>query len=104
MTLQDHHDGRRWFHGLLLLVALPLWLRVWLGPVALLDRAEAQIPDAGRQRQLLVEEARRTNELLTEIKDLLHKRTFNVRLEGADNQADAPPDPHGPGRGDQRPE
>ena len=60
--------------------------RVWLGPFPLLERAEAQIPDAGLQRKQLVDEARHTNELLSDIKRILETQTLHVRLEGADNQ------------------
>jgi len=61
-------------------------LRIWFGPFPLLERAEAQIPDAGMQRKQLVEEARRTNELLSDIKRILETQTLHVRLQGADNQ------------------
>lgn len=63
-------------------------LRVWLGPFPIIETAQAQIPDAGLQRKILVEEVRKTNQLLTEIKQLLTSHTFNVRMEGADNKAD----------------
>ena len=61
-------------------------LRVWLGPFPLLERAEAQIPDSGLQRKQLLDEAKRTNELLSDIKRILETQTLHVRLEGADNQ------------------
>lgn len=79
--------------GLLMLATV---LRVWLGPVPMIERAEAQLPDPGRQRLELIEEARRTNQLLSEIKRTLEKGTLNVRLQGADNQADTPVVPRGP--------
>ena len=60
-------------------------LRVWTGPQPLLPRAEAQIPDGGAQRKQLIDEVRRANDLLTQIKDLLEKGTLNVRVQGADN-------------------
>ncbi len=61
-------------------------LRIWLGPFPLLERAEAQIPDAGLQRKQQLDEVRRTNELLSDIKRILETQTLHVRLEGADNQ------------------
>jgi len=61
-------------------------LRIWIGPFPILERAEAQIPDAGLQRKQLVDEARRTNELLSDIKRILETQTLQVRLQGADNQ------------------
>ena len=60
-------------------------LRVWVGPMPVVQPARAQIPDAGTQRKLLVDEVRRTNQLLTDIKQILATRTLNVRIEGADN-------------------
>ena len=66
-------------------------IRVWVGPVPAAQPACAQIPDAGSQRRLALDEARRTNLLLSEIKQVLSTHTFNVRIEGADNTgADSP--------------
>ena len=67
------------------IIVLLTCLRVWVGPVSMLDEAQAQIPDSALQRKLLLEEARQTNRLLTEIKQLLRKGTLNVRIQGADN-------------------
>ena len=80
----------RWLHRTIVLVALITCLRVWAGPVGWIDRAEAQRLDPGQQRNLQLKELRRTNAILTEIKDLLASQTFNVRGKGADNQAPAP--------------
>ncbi len=63
-------------------------VRVWLGPEPIVGPARAQIPDSGLQRKLLLAEAERTNGLLTDIKRLLETGTLNVRIQGADNQAD----------------
>lgn len=62
-------------------------LRVWLGPISILPEAYGQIPDAGLQRKQILEEAMRTNQLLTEIKSILAERTLNVRVQGADNSS-----------------
>jgi len=56
-----------------------------MGPLPVLETAYGQIPDAGLQRKLLLEEAKTTNQLLGEIKQLLATGTLHVRLEGADN-------------------
>ncbi len=61
-------------------------LRAWLGPIELISPAQAQIPDSAMQRKLLLEEARRTNQLLSEIKRILTSHTLNVRVQGADNK------------------
>ena len=73
------------------LFALLTAIRVWTGPVPLIEPASAQIPDSGLQRQQLLDETRRTNQLLQEIKQILNSGTLNVRFPGADNPSDAPP-------------
>ncbi len=84
---QIHQNRRRPFveRFLVVLVALTC-LRIWFGPFPLLERAEAQIPDAGLQRKQLIDEARRTNELLSDIKRILEAQTLHPAPEGADNQ------------------
>jgi len=71
------------------LIVLATCLRVWIGPFPILPSAYGQIPDAGLQRKLILEEAIRTNQLLTEVKTLLAERTLNVRIQGADNPPDS---------------
>lgn len=68
---------------LVLMAAATLW-RVWMGPIILERPALAQIPDAGTQRKELLDELRRTNHMLAEIKLLLEQRTLNVRLVDSD--------------------
>ena len=80
------------FLGVLVLLTC---LRVWVAPGTLATPARAQIPDSGAQRKMFLEEARKTNRLLTEIRQLLESHTFNVRVQGADNQADKPAPPDG---------
>ena len=69
-------------------------IRVWTGPSPVLESAYGQIPDAGMQRKQLLDEAKRSNELLAEIKQALTTGTLHVRVEGADNQG-APAAPRG---------
>lgn len=88
MTTRYQSQKRRLLHGGISLFALLTCIRVWVGPQAILEQAQAQIPDSGMQRKLLLEETRKTNQLLLEIKQLLKTHTFNVRIQGADNQAD----------------
>jgi len=59
-------------------------LRAWFGPVTIVDSAQAQIPDSAMQRKRLLDEARRTNQLLSEISQILTSGTLNVRLTTAD--------------------
>ena len=73
----------RWaFLILMMLTLAKVWLPAATEPVT----AEAQIPDAGAQRVQLVEEARRTNEILIEIRDILRKEPLQVVVRSADNQ------------------
>ncbi len=65
--------------GLLAVIAVELW--VGLGEPT---RAVAQIPDTGLQRQLIVEETRKTNALLEKILDHLRSGSVKVKLESAD--------------------
>lgn len=85
----------RWLVRLVLLMVLATCVRVWVGPAPMTQAVHAQLADPARQRIDLLQETRRTNELLNEIKQLLETHTFNVRMSGADNQA--PPSALPPG-------
>jgi hypothetical protein len=85
-TVYSEPRQNRFVNRLVTFLVVLTCLRIWLGPFPLLERAEAQIPDAGLQRKQLVDEARRSNELLSDIKRILESQTLHVRLEGADNQ------------------
>lgn len=88
--MTGHAPSRLWKSALYVLAVLTC-LRVWLGPTQILPRAEAQIPDAGMQRKLMLEEAQRTNQLLAEIRQILTVQTLNVRIAGADNPPEGLP-------------
>jgi hypothetical protein len=90
MFTASQHQKPRFLPYAIAIFVLLTCLRVWVGPVPLLPKAQAQIPDSGMQRKLLLDEAKRTNQLLGEIKQILTSHTLNVRLEGADNQARPP--------------
>ena len=85
MFSSSQHQKPSFSRVVLVLFVLLTCIRVWMGPTPLIDPAQAQIPDSGAQRKMLVDEARRTNQLLTEIKQILSTQTLNVRIEGADN-------------------
>jgi hypothetical protein len=85
-TVYSEPRQNRFVNRLVTLFVALTCLRIWLGPFPLLERAEAQIPDAGLQRKQILEEAKHTNELLSDIKRILESQTLHVRLEGADNQ------------------
>lgn len=84
--LPQKSRSHRFVDRLVVFFVILTCFRIWIGPFPLLERAEAQIPDAGLQRKQLVDEARRTNELLSDIKRILETQTLHVRLQGADNQ------------------
>lgn len=91
MTGQCHRRQSRAIRFLLTAVVLATCARVWLGPEPVIDSAQAQIPDAGAQRKELVEELRRTNQMLGDITQLLKTHTFKVRVEAPDKPGTAPP-------------
>lgn len=72
---------------LIVFLVLTCW-RVWFGPADVLPTAAAQIPDSGLQRKLLIEEVRKTNQLLTTLGQTITSHVFKVRVMGTDNKAD----------------
>jgi hypothetical protein len=58
-------------------------LRVWSGPGSWSPAAQAQIPNAGSQRADLLQEVRRTNQLLQEVLTILRTRSIKVELKAA---------------------
>lgn len=86
--------GSFW-RALLAVFIMVTCLRIWMGPMTLIETAHAQIPDSGLQRQLLLEEVRKTNQILSEIKQFLERHPFNVEKEGADNPARSAPSGRG---------
>ncbi len=93
MLLRNQLRKRGLPWGLIGFFVLGTCFGAWVGPTPMVAAARAQIPDSGRQRKQLLEEARRTNQLLAEIKQVLKEHTLNVRIRGADNQADTPARP-----------
>ena len=93
MPLRDNAKKSQWLRWPIGLLILVTCLRVWVGPTPILQEARGQLPDRAKQRALLLDEARRTNQLLEQIKTLMQEHTFNVRVQGADNQAPAPAEP-----------
>ena len=63
-------------------------VRVWMMPVEMLPRAQAQFMDAGAQRVQLLKAVEKTNALLSEINSTL-KGTIKVTIEGDENEAKA---------------
>lgn len=86
MSRSCYWPATRWVRAAVITVAVLTVMRVWLGPVDLVQPAFAQLPDSGLQRKHILEETRRTNELLERILNTLETRTFNVRIEDADKK------------------
>jgi hypothetical protein len=78
----------RWVRRIVVFLLLMTCLRIWIGPLPVNEPASAQVLDPGAQRNQLLAETRRANELLAEIRELMKTHTFNVRVQGADNHAD----------------
>lgn len=55
-------------------------IQMWSGGPSILPEAQAQIPDTGMQRKQLIDEARRTNELLSDILTQLREKPIKVRV------------------------
>ena len=64
-------SGFSWVRAGVIVLCAATVLRVWLSAAAWESSASAQIPDSGMQRKLLIDELRRTNALLTEIRDAI---------------------------------
>jgi hypothetical protein len=77
------------------LVALTVLLTIivielWAGRPTMTPEARAQVPDSGAQRNQMIEETRRTNQLLEQILD--HLRTKPVKVKTVDtDKADERP-------------
>ncbi len=73
----------------LLLTAITVLLTViaielWAERPPLVREARAQIPDSGLQRNVMIDEARRTNKLLEEILDHLKNKPIKVKSVDTD--------------------
>lgn len=69
----------------LMIVLLTLiTVRLWMMPVEVLPRAQAQFMDAGAQRVKLLKATEKTNALLADIHGTL-KGTLNVTIAGENN-------------------
>ncbi len=98
MIRPSQYQESPWLRGAIAFFVLITCVRVWVGPIQFLDRAHGQLPDPGLQRKLVLEEAKRTNQLLSEIKQVLEGKVLNVRIVDADKKADKPPVPRDPGK------
>ncbi len=70
--------------GVVLLVVIVVG--VWDGSTTALPEAHGQIPDTGLQRRQILEEQRKTNELLSAILEHLRTEPIKVRIEATDKR------------------
>jgi len=70
MSTACQHQKRGFITYALVILLAATSVRILLGPLSLVDTAQAQIPDSGQQLNQLIEESRRTNALLGEINRL----------------------------------
>lgn len=87
-----------WLRAAIAFFVLITCVRVWVGPIQFLDQAHGQLPDPALQRKAALAEAKRTNQLLAEIKQVLETKVLNVRIADADKKADKLPVPRNPGK------
>ena len=76
----------RWLIGLVVLTCV----RIWVGDFISVPQAGAQVPDSGLQRKQLLDEAQRTNALLTEMLDIFKNRSIRVLPAATDGAAAKP--------------
>jgi len=68
--------------GVLAVLLAIIAVELWAQRPSLLPAASAQIPDSGRQRNELLMETRKTNQLLDKI--LVHLQTKPIKVQAAD--------------------
>lgn len=85
-TIQLDRFTRMILTALTLLLAI-IAVELWAFAPDTTHRASAQIPDTGMQRKLIVDETKRTNELLEQILDHLETKPIRVHLI-ADEKSD----------------
>ena len=83
---QPPHESRL-VHRLVTAFVLLTCLRVWIGPVCFVEPADAQMADPISQRRQILDETRRTNQLLTDIAKTMKTHIFKVSIEGADKES-----------------
>lgn len=87
MDSRTQKPHRSWSRIIVILFLAATCWKVWIGDPHLLPIASAQIPDSGMQRKVLIDEIRKTNQLITQLAATMKTHTFKVRIEGTDKQA-----------------
>jgi hypothetical protein len=73
----------RWL-GIMIVLQILILLTLWLGGPAVSVAHADGIPDAGEQRDQMIQQQRATNEKLDKILDLLSKGELQVKLTKPD--------------------
>lgn len=85
MTSRGHRRKRNLLETVCVTFVILTCLRVWVGPVSANAQRRTTLPDSALQRKLQLEELKRSNEILQDIRSILTSGTLKVRIEGADN-------------------
>ncbi len=85
MTSQSHRRKRNLLETVCVTFVILTCFRVWVGPVSANAQRPTTLPDSALQRKLQLEELKRSNEILQDIRRILTSQTLKVRIEGADN-------------------
>ena len=85
MTSRGHRRKRNLLETVCVTFVILTCLRVWVGPVNAVAQRPTTLPDSALQRKLQLEELRRSNVILEDIRRILTSQTLKVRIEGADN-------------------
>ena len=81
MPLHRQESRAKPYRVLLIFLAVATLWRVWL-PSPQLPAAYGQIPDSGKQRQEILDEARRTNQLLMAVGNASSSEAVNIMRPG----------------------
>ena len=87
MSLGKSERTGKVFRFLLGVILAVTFIRVWAGPTSWAADARAQIPDAGSQRADLLQEVRKTNELLRKVIQILETKSVKVEVQNTAGNA-----------------
>jgi hypothetical protein len=87
--VQIDQSTRRLLCAIVFLLGV-ITLELWVGRPGDGNALYAQIPDTGMQRLQIVEETRKTNQLLSEILDHLRNQRVKVLVDSADKKETRP--------------
>ncbi len=87
MSVQFHRGGSSAIRIVVIAVLAFGAGHVWFGSGEVLPTASAQmLPNPAAERQQMLLEMRRTNQLLAELVEILRTETLQVRLDGTDKK------------------